>query len=154
MTPEDQDVIATLQDSIIYDDPLYQRGAASRDAEIHRLQMALADAEALEIGTAERCDQLRAELVNALAACKAKDEALDQLLDDMGDDGHCVCPAAKQLAIEALAIKPDDAALIAWLGEPECFYDGNKFYTDERSALLCMADMVNLRALYHPKGLK
>ncbi|MBK6587906.1 MAG: hypothetical protein IPG22_06280 [Acidobacteria bacterium] len=30
-------------------------------------------------------------------------DALDQLLDDMGDDGHCVCEAAKQQAIEALA---------------------------------------------------
>jgi hypothetical protein len=36
--------------------------------------------------------------------------ALDQLLDDMGPDGHCVCEDAKQQAIEALrpnvAIKP------------------------------------------------
>lgn len=37
-------------------------GAASRDAEIHRLQMALADTEALESGTAERCDQLREQV--------------------------------------------------------------------------------------------
>ena len=29
-------------------------------------------------------------------------EALDQLLDDMGADGHCVCEAAKQQAVEAL----------------------------------------------------
>lgn len=28
--------------------------------------------------------------------------ALDQLLDDMGDDGLCVCQAAKDQAIEAL----------------------------------------------------
>ena len=40
----------------------FQAGAASRDAEVQRLQMALADAEALELGTAEKCDQLRAEL--------------------------------------------------------------------------------------------
>jgi len=30
-------------------------------------------------------------------------EALDQLLDDMGADGHCVCEAAKQQAIEVFA---------------------------------------------------
>jgi hypothetical protein len=30
-------------------------------------------------------------------------DALDQLLDDMGIDGHCVCEAAKQQAKEALA---------------------------------------------------
>ena len=42
-------------------------GVASRDADIQRLQMALADTEALEIGTAEKCGQLRAELAAALA---------------------------------------------------------------------------------------
>lgn len=46
--------------------PAYQQGflagAASRNAEVQRLQMALADAEALELGTAERCDQLRAQI--------------------------------------------------------------------------------------------
>jgi hypothetical protein len=40
----------------------FQAGAASRDAEIQRLQFALADAESLELGTAERCDQLRAQI--------------------------------------------------------------------------------------------
>ncbi len=46
---------------------LYKSGAASRDVEIQRLQMALADAEALEIGTAEKCNQLRAELAKLQA---------------------------------------------------------------------------------------
>ena len=40
----------------------FQAGAASRDAEVQRLQFALADSEALELGTAERCDQLRAQI--------------------------------------------------------------------------------------------
>jgi len=40
----------------------FQAGAASRDAEVQRLQSALADAEALECGTAEKCDQLRAQI--------------------------------------------------------------------------------------------
>ena len=54
----------------IYQDG-FQSGATSRDAEIQRLQFALADSEALELGTAERCDQLRAQinvLRDALAA--------------------------------------------------------------------------------------
>ena len=49
----------------------FQSGSASRDAEIQRLQFALADSEALELGTAERCYQLRAQinvLRDALAA--------------------------------------------------------------------------------------
>lgn len=55
---------------------IFQAGAASRDAEIQRLQMALADAEALELGTAEKCDKLRAEL----AAEQAKNVALREVL--------------------------------------------------------------------------
>ena len=91
----------------------FQAGAASRDAEIKRLQMALADAEALELGTAEKCDQLRAELVKALAACKVKDEALREL--------DQLIPVGATIA--ALAIQPDDAALKAWLGEPVAWAD-------------------------------
>lgn len=82
---------------------------ASRDAEIQRLQMALADAEALELGTAEKCNQLRTELVKALAACKAKDEALRA--------ANHSCIEDWPLLREALAIQPDDSALKAWLGE-------------------------------------
>jgi hypothetical protein len=40
----------------------FQAGAASRDAEVQRLQMALADTEQLELGTAEKCDQLREQV--------------------------------------------------------------------------------------------
>lgn len=56
----------------------FQAGAASRDAEIQRLQMALADAEALELGTAEKCDQLRAH-VNRLKEALGKH--LTELMD-------------------------------------------------------------------------
>ena len=59
-------VIGEVPESLKLNDPLYkegfQAGAASRDAEIHHLQMALADTEALEAGTAERCDQLREQV--------------------------------------------------------------------------------------------
>jgi hypothetical protein len=142
-------------------DIFFKSGAASRDAEIQRLQMALADTEALELGTAKRCDRLRAEvtrlqeeleneqargihschpnctrdgcvnrrlraeLAAALAACKAKDEALASEVTITTPSGKvtvpiCVLSAA---ANEALAIQPDDAALKAWLGEPVAWAD-------------------------------
>jgi hypothetical protein len=37
-----------------------------------------------------------------IAAAPELYEALEQLLDDMGEDGLCVCPAAKTQAIAAL----------------------------------------------------
>jgi len=33
------------------------------------------------------------------------EEAMEQILDDMGDDGLCVCQAAKDQAIEAMEMK-------------------------------------------------
>lgn len=116
----------------------FAAGAASRDAEIQRLQMALADAEALELGIAEHCDQLRVELAAALAACKAKDEAL--LTCQPGDcsTGHVIHPSFDEMLVEsALAIQPDTSALeaivkkagevmrersinVAWNNEPDC----------------------------------
>lgn len=87
----------------------FNAGAASRDAEIAELQRKLANEQARDIHschpdcTREGCvnRRLRAELVNALAACKAKDEAILQ-------ENYSL----------ALSIQPDDAALKAWLGEP------------------------------------
>ena len=38
----------------------------------------------------------------AAARIEKLEKALDQLLDDMGKDGLCVCQAAKDQAIEAL----------------------------------------------------
>ena len=95
MTPEDQDCIAMLQDDLIYNDPLYkqgfQAGAASRDAEVQRLQFALSDTEALELGTAERCDQLRAEL----AAEQANNTRLrDFIASAQVSSGVCCCGEA------------------------------------------------------------
>lgn len=54
----------------------FQAGAASRDVEVQRLQSALADAEALELGTAEKCDQLCEQvevLREALLTCSVGD---------------------------------------------------------------------------------
>ena len=94
----------------------FAAGAASRDAEIKRLQMALADAEALELGTAEKCDQLRAELVKALAACKVKDAAITEGLETYK------IPMTARI-VEALAIQPDDSALKAFMQSKGVSYE-------------------------------
>ena len=94
----------------------FQAGAASRDAEIKRLQMAIADAEALELGTAEKCDQLRAELVKALAACKVKDAAITEGLETYK------IPMTARI-VEALAIQPDDSALKAFMQSKGVSYE-------------------------------
>lgn len=140
---------------------------ASRDAEIQRLQMALADAEALELGTAEHCDQLRAELAAVIAACKLKDEALQNcegMLDELRD-----YPITHDAIIEALAIQPDDSVLKAWLGEPVAWkHDDPKRHdaiTDSVKELLHRANSEYMHRpidktehytipLYSPKGLK
>lgn len=75
----------------------FQAGVASRDAEIHRLQMALADTEQLELGTAEKCDQLREQvslLREALLTCSVGDFST----------GHVIYPSFdEKLVDEALA---------------------------------------------------
>jgi len=75
----------------------YQAGADSRDAEINRLQMALADTEQLELGTAEKCDQLREQVAilrEALLTCSVGDFST----------GHVIYPSFdEKLVEEALA---------------------------------------------------
>lgn len=93
--------VRPVADKLKKDDPLYQEGfqagAASRDAEIHRLQMVLADTEALELGTAEKCDQLREQvslLREALLTCSVGDFST----------GHVIYPSFdEKLVEEALA---------------------------------------------------
>lgn len=76
---------------------VFQAGAASRDAEIHHLQMALADTEALELGTAEKCDKLREQVAilrEALLTCSVGDFST----------GHVIYPSFdEKLVEEALA---------------------------------------------------
>lgn len=106
-TDEEFSVIGEVQANFIANDPLYQQGfkagADSRDAEVQRLQMALADTEALELGTAEKCDQLRAH-VNRLR------EALERIGryprvsgDELGYEG------CRIVAREALATTPEQS---------------------------------------------
>ena len=60
-------------------------------------------------------------------------DALDQLLDDMGDDGLCVCEAAKQQAKEALAATADLEGLRLCHAEP-CRDDGRCQYAIDHGA--------------------
>lgn len=123
----------------------YKAGAASRDAEVAKLKD---DNEYLYVAAIER-DQLRAELVKALAACKAKDEAL--LTCQTGDysTGHVIHPSFDERLVEsALAIQPDDAALKAWLGEPVAEVD------DSGVVIVCRYDYKPKDKFYSPKGLK
>ena len=93
--------ISELHNLIKQNDPLYKEGfkagAASRDTEIHHLQMALADTEALELGTAEKCDKLREQVAilrEALLTCSVGDFST----------GHVIYPSFdEKLVEEALA---------------------------------------------------
>ena len=81
----------------------FQAGAASRDTEVDDLGDSLAQVKLKnDILIAER-DRLHAELVNALAACKMKDETLQEL--------DQLIPVGATIA--ALAVQPDDSALEA-----------------------------------------
>lgn len=62
---------------------------------------------------------LESELAAALAACKAKDEAIDLLYDSFVDyvEGGAE-DEVMQIAKSARNLQPDDSALKAWLGEP------------------------------------
>ena len=53
-------------------------------------------------GTATDTEELDAN-AHLISAAPDLYEALEQILDDMGEDGLCVCPAAKRLAQAALA---------------------------------------------------
>ena len=82
---------------------LIQAGAASRDAEIHHLQMALADTEALELGTAEKCDKLREQVAMLREAFQTFIDEHEECSD--ADDWlamMCSCEAY-HVANEALA---------------------------------------------------
>jgi len=97
-TDEESSVIGEVQDNFIANYPLYQQGfkagAASRDAKIQRLQMALADTEQLELGTAERCDQLREQVVLLRDALK---EAVEDYSDRFDMSSPSTNPGIKMV---------------------------------------------------------
>lgn len=139
-------------------DEAYKAGAASRDAEIAELQRKLANEQARDIHschpdcTREGCvnRRLRAELVNALAACKVKDEALNAMLERFGimSDG-CI----KQASI-AIAIQPDDSALKAWLGRVVAWFNPEEDMSDEAFSWDKDVSSKHTIPLYSPKELK
>lgn len=132
----------------------HEAGAASRDAEIadltkqreelefswagcsQQLKDACADLDAVE----QERNQLRTELVKALAACKAKDEAILQ-------ENYSL----------ALSFQPDDSALKAWLGAPVAWEFTDAFgthYTDDQRDWMDTPGIESVTRLYSPKGLK
>mgnify|MGYP006363880169 CR=1 FL=1 len=60
------------------------------------------------------------QLAAALAACKAKDDAVQHLIDEAK-----LTSSQYEVCRQSLAIQPDDAALKAWLGEPVAWLEGN-----------------------------
>lgn len=169
------DVVTTLEELERFATHFFEAGAASRDAEIAQLNKEAADkfsalakeydqlraeleydqrnAAMSQSESARLLDEntkLRAELAAALAACKAKDEAILQ--------GNFSL---------ALSFQPDDSALKAWLGNPvayQCQYsydiNGDKqgnwpvemhtHVSFSRSKPTSVAST----PLYSPKGLK
>lgn len=107
------------------------------------------------------------QLAAVIAACKLKDEALQNcegMLDELRD-----YPITHDAIIEALAIQPDDSVLKAWLGEPVAWkHDDPKRHdaiTDSVKELLRRANSEYMHRpidktehytipLYSPKGLK
>ncbi len=122
-------------------------------------QAALADTEALEIGTGERLAKVEKQLAAAIAACKLKDEALESW-------GSMKTTEWLRIAAKALAIQPDDSTLRAWLGEPVAWrtFDGEGGYDfrsyDDNEDYRSKWDARNpnhkswVELLYSPKGLK
>ncbi len=122
-------------------------------------QAALADTEALEIGTGERLAKVEQQLAAAIAACKLKDEALESW-------GSMKTTEWLRIAAKALAIQPDDSTLRAWLGEPVAWrtFDGEGGYDfrsyDDNEDYRSKWDARNpnhkswVELLYSPKGLK
>ena len=85
-------------------------------------QAALADTEALEIGTGERLAKVEQQLAAALAACKLKDESLEAAHNGLrwwmdAFPLHVTEADNEEMLklVKALTIQPDDSALKAWL---------------------------------------
>ncbi len=85
--------------------------AAAR-AEIERLKFALADTEALELGTSERCEKQQKQLASRDLVIQQKDEALENI------KLRAVSLADAQVfALEALALQPTPEALDAYVAD-------------------------------------
>jgi hypothetical protein len=97
-------------DRAFYNLTVTQRDGAWREVEQLKEQLAAKDAELSDLrDDVKRHMQIATEAQGELAESRAAalEEALSQMLDDMGADGFCVCPAAKEQAIAAMGGRDD-----------------------------------------------
>jgi hypothetical protein len=102
-------------------------------------------------------EELKQQLAEALAACKAKDAFIEKVAKQTPEkpDYWSPCGQCEHNSSEAedlLAIHPDDSALKAWLGEPV-------MYLDKDGCTILPEDMegnprAHWQSLYAPKGMK
>ena len=108
---------------------LYVNSLEANNKELARqlasCQAALADTEALEIGTGERLAKVEQQLAAALAACKLKDVTLEAAHNGLrwwmdAFPLHVTEADNEEMLkiVKALAIRPGTEALEKWLGEP------------------------------------
>ena len=112
----------TIDRCIAHDVPDAADMIESLRQQLASCQAALADTEALEIGTGERLAKVEQQLASALAACKLKDESLEAAHNGlrwwMDTFPLHVTEADNEemlKLVKALTIQPDDSALKAWL---------------------------------------
>ena len=101
--------------------------------EVESLRQQLAAAHAARVSAQASGIRLLDQLAAAIAACKQKDDALEKIRGHIGlynlfscvgsdsYDPECAdlnVGKCREIAIEALAIQPDDSALKTWIGEP------------------------------------
>lgn len=84
----------------------FQAGAASRDAEVAELQKAIKVWKDAHITKNIQCDQLRTELVKALAACKEKDATIRRAANHLDSYG---AKAQADRVREALITTPEQS---------------------------------------------
>ena len=156
----ERELEVTKQRDLFKDAAEYNKRRAE-DAEMQRdeLEFSLAgcsqqlkDACADLDGVEKDRDQLRAELAQALAACKAKDSGIEHILTN--PNGAWVYVKLGEL----LSIEPDDAALKVWLGEPVWVYSKDLKLVNEFGFNKLMVDDTKRgmadTPLYSPKELK
>jgi hypothetical protein len=102
----------------------------------------------------DRAEKQEQQLAAALAACKVKDEALIFIYDNARDPF-----TSEKVLRKALAIQPDDSALLAWLGEPRSYlYKFNSEFGDgvrwSHRPTHNGSNALETIPLYAPKGMK
>jgi len=93
---------------------------------------------------------LEQQLAAVLAACKLKDDIMKEISTNATsafEDSWC-----GELADEALAIQPNDTALMAWLGEPVAWTNPKHDYFERVTQTTVFGS--HTIPLYSPKGLK